>query len=94
MASPVPTVTPSSKGLPGAALLLQILGWVFWVVLLVCIGAIAYHAGRWAIGSRSDNPAYVTDGKRGVLRALVATLVIGLAQALVQGLYSVASSVH
>ena len=43
---PLDGVSPSSTGMPGAALVRQLLSWGFWLGLAACGGAIIYGAAQ------------------------------------------------
>lgn len=76
-ASPLDDVSPSSDGLPGAALFTQILSWGFWLALGVCGLAILYGAATWR--GMNGNSGRGVEGKMYVAAGAIGAMVIGLA---------------
>lgn len=84
-ASPLDDVSPSSTGLPGAALFTQILSWGFWLGLGVCGLAIVYGAATWR--GMNGNTGRGVEGKMYVAAGAIGAMVIGLAPTIVRVLF-------
>lgn len=84
-ASPLDDVSPSSEGLPGAALFTQILSWGFWLALGVCGLAILYGAATWR--GMNGNSGRGVEGKMYVAAGAIGAMVIGLAPTIVRVLF-------
>ena len=94
VAGALPNIAPSSTGLPGANIIVQLLGWLLWIALAAAFVAIVWHAVQWASGSKYDNWTSVQNGKHGVLVSGVALIVIGAAQTIVQTLFAIGQGAH
>ena len=77
------TLTPDSGQGPGGAQLQQLVNWGAGMALIVCVGAMVFHAVRWGWGSQQHNMAKVQDGKEGVGRAALVGGVIAASAALI-----------
>ena len=77
------TLEPDSGQGPGGAQLQQLVNWGAGMALIVCVGAMVFHAVRWGWGSQQHNMAKVQDGKEGVGRAALVGGVIAASAALV-----------
>lgn len=84
-ASPLEDVSPSSEGLPGAGLFMQILSWGFWLALGVCGLAILYGAATWR--GMNGNTGRGVEGKMYVAAGAIGAMVIGLAPTIVRVLF-------
>ena len=84
-ASPLDDVSPSSEGLPGAALFTQILSWGFWLALGVCGLAILYGAATWR--GMNGNSGRGVEGKMYVAAGAIGAMIIGLAPTIVSVLF-------
>lgn len=77
---------PSNVGLPGGALIAQIIGWGKWVGLAMCVLAIVYGAATWrGMGSNSGRGV---EGKAYVGAGMLGAMIIGLSVIAVNTLYS------
>jgi hypothetical protein len=76
-------VSPNTTGLPGISSLSNIVGALLSIGLIACVAGLVIAAIVWAIGSHSSNPSLASRGKTGVLVALVAAILIGGANVLV-----------
>ena len=76
-------VTPNTTGLPGISTLSSIVGALLTVALIACLGGLVLAAIVWAVGHHSANPNIAGRGKTGVLVALVASILVGGANVLV-----------
>jgi uncharacterized membrane protein len=79
----VADVSPNSTGLPGINSLSNIVGALLTIGLIACVAGLVIAAIVWAIGTHSSNPHLGSRGKTGVLVALVAAMLIGGANVLV-----------
>lgn len=77
------TVTPSITDLPGSAVLQQIANGVSAWALIAALIALLVGALIWAIGSHSQNMHQSAAGRRAVVTALIAAVLVGAAPALV-----------
>ena len=84
-ASALDDVSPSSEGLPGAGLFMQILSWGFWLALGVCGLAILYGAATWR--GMNGNTGRGVEGKMYVAAGAIGAMVIGLAPTIVRVLF-------
>lgn len=81
----VDDVAPSNAGLPGGALIAQVLGWGKWVGLTVCVLAIVYGAATWR--GMGGNSGRGVEGKAYVSAGMLGAMIIGLAVVAVNTLY-------
>ena len=77
---------PSNAGLPGGALIAQVIGWGKWVGLAVCVMAMVYGAATWR--GMGGNSGRGVEGKAYVGAGALGAMVIGLAVVAVNTLYS------
>ena len=76
---------PSNVGLPGGALIAQVIGWGKWVGLAVCVLAIVYGAATWR--GMGGNSGRGVEGKAYVGAGMLGAMVIGLSVVAVNTLY-------
>lgn len=69
-------ITPNSS-LPGTTLLESLVGGFLTFMDLVCVAALISAAGAWAWGSHSGNYKISSQGRSGMIYALVALVVLG-----------------
>ncbi|WAX55124.1 DUF6112 family protein [Jatrophihabitans cynanchi] len=79
-----PHIDPNTNGLPGVGEAEKIVGALLTFGVIAAVAGLVVAAIVWAFGGHSANPALVHRGKSGVLVALVAALLIGAANVLVQ----------
>lgn len=79
----VADVAPNTTGLPGISLVNNIVGALLTFGLVACVAGLVLAAIVWAVGHHSANPSVAGRGKTGVLVALVASLLVGGANVLV-----------
>jgi hypothetical protein len=79
----VSDIAPNSTGLPGISSLSQIVGALLTVGLIACLAGLVLAAIFWAVGHHSANPSVAARGKAGVLVAMVAAVLVGGANVLV-----------
>lgn len=80
--------------LPGSATFQALIGTVGWVALALCIIAMALGAGKWAIGSGSNNAASAASGQKMVVGGVIGVIIIGALAFLVPLLLSYGASIH
>ena len=87
------TLDPDVSGLPGSAKLQEFAnaagGWGLVLILIAFLVAVV----TWAFGSHSQNYQYAVAGRRGVLIALAAALLIGGAATLINFFWSAGGSI-
>ena len=76
--------SPNASQGPGGPQLQQLVNWGAGMILIGCVGAMAFHGGRWGWGSQQHNMAKVQDGKEGVARAALVAGVVAAAAGLVK----------
>lgn len=79
-----PHIDPNTDGLPGVAEAEKIVGALLTFGVIAAVAGLVVASIVWAFGGHSANPALLHRGKSGVLVALVAALLIGGANVLVQ----------
>jgi len=77
---------PSNAGLPGGALIAQVIGWGKWVGLTVCVLAMVFGAATWR--GMGGNSGRGVEGKAYVGAGALGAMIIGLAVIAVNTLYS------
>ena len=77
------------SGMPGAALVSQIINWLMWVSLMASLGAVLYGAAMWRGGARMGNTPRAEDGRNYVAGGAVGALLAGLAVVLINTLFEV-----
>lgn len=82
---PLDGVSPSSSGMPGAAMVTTLLGWAFWLGLAVCGAAIVYGAATWR--GMGTNAGRGVEGKAYVAAGALGALLIGLTPTIVRVLF-------
>jgi len=83
---PTKGVSPSSAGMPGGALVEQIIGWGMWLGLAACAAVIIYGAATWH-GWGGASAGRSLAGKTFVLAGAAGLVIIGLVQTIVSTLY-------
>ena len=87
------TMTPDPAQLPGGAVLQNLANGVAgWAIILALVGLVV-SAATWAIGAHSQNYQYAAAGKRGVLAAGLAALLIGAAPAVINFFFTAGTGV-
>jgi Family of unknown function (DUF6112) len=76
-------ISPNTTGLPGISALQQMVGALLSVGLIACLAGLVLAAIFWAVGHHSANPSIAARGKAGVLVAVVASILVGGANVLV-----------
>ena len=79
--------TPSTDGMPGAALWNQVLGWLMQWGLWLSLAAIVLGAGGWWISASTGSYGGAARGKQLVLGGAIGALIIGLGPTIVNLLF-------
>jgi hypothetical protein len=87
------SMTPDTSQLPGGQVLQNLTnGIAGWAIVLALV-ALMVSAAVWALGSNSQNYQYTVVGKRGVVVAGLAALLIGAAPAIINFFFRAGQSV-
>ncbi|MEY2472855.1 MAG: hypothetical protein QOK28_2184 [Actinomycetota bacterium] len=89
LAAPV-TVTPSSSGMPGAALLEQMLGWLAQIALWGSLASILVGAAVYGLAQNTGSYSNAFRGKQLVAAGAIGAILAGLAPTAVNMLFSAA----
>lgn len=84
---PLDGATPSSSGMPGGQLVVDLLGWLMWLALAASGAAILYGAASWR-GWGSASAGRAVEGKTYVIAGAIGALVVGLAPTIVSMLFA------
>jgi hypothetical protein len=79
--------SPKSSGLPGSTIIENLADGIGWWALVASLVALVLGAAAWALGSHTNNYQYSSAGRRAVIVAGAAALVIGAAPTLVTFLF-------
>jgi len=88
------SLTPSLTDLPGSAALQSIADGIASWALVGALIALLLGAALWAIGSHTQNMHHSAQGRRAVITALVAAILIGAAPTLINFFFNTGLSVH
>ena len=80
--------TPSTDGMPGAALWNQVLGWMMQWGLWLSLAAIVLGAGGWWVSASTGSYGGASKGKQFVLGGAIGALIIGLGPTIVNLLFN------
>ena len=86
-------IAPDQKAIPGSTQVSQVIGGMMGWGLLLAGAALVISAIVWAFGANSQNSQQATAGKRGVLIALAAAIIIGAGNVLVPWAFNLGNSV-
>ena len=89
LAAPV-TVTPDASGMPGAALVQQMLGWLAQVALWGSLASILLGAAIYGLAQNAGNYGNATRGKQLAAAGAVGAVLAGVAPTAVNLLFSAA----
>jgi len=81
--------TPDPSGLPGQAKLQKLLDGLYSWSLILILAALVVAAIAWAWGAQSNHHGATSGGRRGVLIAAAAGLLVGMAPQIVNFFYGV-----
>lgn len=87
-ATGLPGMTPSSAGLPGTDEIQKLVDTLGWIALTAALIGLVIGAGMWAVGAHANNYQQTSSGRRAVLVAGAAALVIGAAPAVLSFMYT------
>ncbi len=87
-------LAPSLTDLPGSAALQSIADGIASWALVGALIALLLGAALWAIGSHTQNMHHSAQGRRAVMTALVAAILIGAAPTLINFFFNTGLSVH
>jgi 4-hydroxybenzoate polyprenyltransferase len=87
------SLNPSTADLPGSAALQSIANGIASWALIGTLIALLLGAGLWAVGSHTQNAHQSMAGRRAVITALVAAVLIGAAPALINFFFKTGLSV-
>ncbi|MEI8127024.1 MAG: DUF6112 family protein [Actinomycetota bacterium] len=87
-------MTPTPTALPGSAALQQLVNGLAGWALLLCLAAMIIGAVLWAFGSHSQNMHQSMAGRRSLVTAVLAAIVIGSAPSLVNFFFHTGLAVH
>lgn len=88
------SLTPSPTALPGSALLQQFVNGLAAWALVGTLLALVLGAALWAFGNQSQNYNHSSAGRRTVIGALVAAVLVGAAPALINFFFAAGRAVH
>jgi hypothetical protein len=86
-------VKPEASQLPGHTAAQHLTNGIYAMMILAALVGLAYSAGRWALGHHSGNPHHASQGRAGVLIALVVAFVLAAGPALVRWAIGIGSGV-
>lgn len=84
---------PDPSQLPGGQVLQNLTNGIMGWGLILALAALVISAVAWALGSNSHNYQYSMVGKRGVLIAGLAALLIGAAPAIINFFFNTGTTV-
>lgn len=87
-------ISPNTTGLPGISSLKTIVGALLTVGLIAALAGIVISALIWSIGHHSHNPAVAARAKTGVIVSIVAAILIGGANELVNFFVQAGSAIR
>ncbi|MCZ4122716.1 MULTISPECIES: DUF6112 family protein [Streptomyces] len=89
-----PGIKPNEGGLPGLSVLKQVIGSINLFGLVAVVGALAVSGCVWAWGHHSGGHQAEANGKKGVLVASAAALLLGAANGVVVFFSNLGTQVH
>jgi hypothetical protein len=85
---------PDPRQLPGGQVLEQLTNGIMGWALILALVALVVSAVSWALGSNSNNYQYAVAGRRGVVVAGLAALLIGAAPAIINFFFDTGTAVR
>ena len=85
---------PDPSQLPGGEVLQQLTNGIMGWALILALVALVISAVTWALGSNSNNYPYSVAGRRGVVIAGLAALLIGAAPAIINFFFDTGTTVR
>jgi hypothetical protein len=89
-----PGITPSSGGLPGLAVLKNVVNSINLFAIVAVVGALAVSLGVWAWGHHTGGHQAEANGKKGAVVSAGAALGLGAANGIVAFFSALGSQVH
>lgn len=89
-----PGITPQSGGLPGLAVLKNVVNSINLFGIIAVVGALAVSLGVWAWGHHSGGHQAEANGKKGAVVAAGAALGLGAANGIVAFFSALGTQVH
>ena len=86
------SVSPSSGGMPGGALMQQLLNWLAQVALWGSVGSILMGAATYGVSQHAGNYAGAYRGKQLALGGVIGACLVGVAPAAVNLLFRAAAA--
>jgi len=86
-------ITPSATNIPGSQQVTQVISGMMGWGLLLAGAALIISAVVWAFGANSQNSQQATAGKRGVLIAVAAAVIIGAGQVFIDWAFKLGQGV-
>ena len=87
------TLTPNSAALPGGVVLQSLIDGVASWALLGSLAALVSGSAMWAIGNQTQNMQQSSAGRRAVITALVAAILLGAAPTLINFFFATGGKV-
>jgi len=87
------TLTPNSAALPGGVVLQSLIDGVASWALLGSLAALVIGSAMWAIGNQTQNMQQSSAGRRAVITALVAAILLGAAPTLINFFFATGGKV-
>lgn len=94
LAAQAVNAVPDPSQLPGGQVLQNLTNGIMGWGLILALAALVISAVAWALGSNSQNYQYSMVGKRGVLVAGLAALLIGAAPAIISFFFNTGTTVR
>lgn len=88
--NPLPAVSPITP--PGAAGITQIIGWLMWGLVGLCLVGMMTAGGLMAVGHTTERPYVAARGKSGFMWALVGAAVIAAARLIVGAAFNLGAA--
>lgn len=85
---------PDPSQLPGGQVLQELTNGIMGWALILALVALVVSAVSWALGSNSNNYQYAVAGRRGVVVAGLAALLIGAAPAIINFFFDTGTAVR
>jgi hypothetical protein len=89
-----PGITPSGGGLPGLAVLKNVVNSINLFAIVAVVGALAVSLGVWAWGHHTGGHQAEANGKKGAVVSAGAALGLGAANGIVAFFSALGSQVH
>ena len=88
------TLTPSTADLPGSSVLQSLVNGIASWALIGALASLLLGAAMWAVGNHTQNMQTSSMGRRAVITALVAAILLGPAPALINFFFASGAKVH